>query len=130
MSSAKKESTKPTPPTTSETSGKDMVLLHSPTEDGEGIRAIRAKDDKVDLAELRPLKEGQDVSHSEVVRLTPHKELPALCDVDVMYSPNESESHQSTATDHAGPPRVASRAYRKNWDTIFTSAKPNKNLLN
>ena len=108
----------------------DVVLLHSPTEDGEGVRAVRSRPGRLDFTELRPLEEGKDVSHSEVIKLTPHEKTPRICDVDVIYGPEEKAETQS-AQSHAGPARIASDAYRKNWDQVFKlrSKKPPKDTL-
>ena len=40
----------------------DVVLLHSRTEDGQGIRALRARARQLELAEIRPLKEDDKPS--------------------------------------------------------------------
>jgi hypothetical protein len=110
----------------------DLMILHSATPDGEAIHALRSRPGRLDLAELRPLKNGQDVSHFEVVNLKPHKDMPNLCDVDVLYSPKKVESEQ-TVSHHAGPPAVATEAYRKNWNRVFSTSvrkKPKNPLLN
>jgi len=73
MSESPKDESKP----------QDVVLLHSPTEDGEGIRVLRARQQHdesaraneeaacvVEVGEVRPLKEGKPIS-GEVVRLKP-----------------------------------------------------------
>lgn len=89
----------------------DVVLMHSRTDDGEGVRVLRARDGKLETGEVRALKEGVPVS-GEVVTLTQRKEHPALWDVDVHCRTKPTRSH-------AGPARVSSRAYRDNWDVIF-----------
>ena len=63
----------------------DVVLLCSPTADGEGVNALRARKNRVELAEIRPLKEGQPVVAGEVARLKPREEMPGVCDVEVTY---------------------------------------------
>ena len=73
-----------------EQADRDVMILHSVTPDGEAINALRSRQGRLDMTELRPLKDGQDVSHSEVVKLKPHKDMPIVCDVDVLYSPEES----------------------------------------
>jgi hypothetical protein len=93
----------------------DVVLLHSRTEDGTGIRVIRARDDRVEAGEIRAAREGVPLVSGEVVRLTPREDSPLLWNVDVQYRVEASSAH-------AGPARVASRNYRQNWDAVF--AKP------
>lgn len=102
----------------------DVVLLHSRTEDGQGVRALRSRPSKLELTEIRPVKQGKPLMTGEVVRLRPRKESPLLCDVDVEYS------SETAAGDHDGPPRVASRAYRSNWDAVFGTARRKPRVLN
>lgn len=90
---------------------KDVVLMHSRTEDGEGIRVIRSREGRIEAGELRALKEGVPIS-GEVVSLAPRNDQPLLWDVKVQCRVESAQSH-------AGPARVSSRAYRKNWDGIF-----------
>src|SRR5262249_37998443 len=64
----------------------DVVLLHSPAENGEGIRVIRRREDTIELGELRPMREGRPIS-GEVVRLTQRKEHTLLFDCEVLVPP-------------------------------------------
>lgn len=84
--------------------------MHSRTDDGQGIRVLRAREGRVEAGELRAMKEGAPIS-GEVVSLKQRQEHPLLWDVDVQYRPRTNS--------HAGPARVSSRAYRDNWDSIF-----------
>ena len=93
----------------------DVVLLCSPTEDGEGVNALRARQNRLEVAEIRPLKEGQPVVAGEVAQLKPREDMPLLFDVDVSYR----APTPPIRSDHAGPARIASRSYRKNWDRVF-----------
>jgi hypothetical protein len=99
----------------------DVVLVHGRTEDGEGVRALRSRPKRLDLAEIRPVKQGQPLQGGELVRLRRRGEGPLLYDVEVQHA-DESDA----SADHAGPPRVTSSAYRRNWETIFgkKSRKP------
>ena len=110
---------------------KDVVLLHAPTEDNAGYRAVRAREGRLELAEIRPAKEGQPLS-GELVRLRPRPEFPLLCDVEVLFRPQDAgdgdavgrgagdgAAEPAADTGHGGPPRVSSRSYRKNWDEVF-----------
>ncbi len=92
----------------------DVFLLHSPTEDGGGMRGVRARRGTMQWAEVRPVREGQPLGPAELVRLRPRPESPRLLDVDVQYSPEETAS-----TGHDGPARVTSTAYRQNWEAVF-----------
>lgn len=92
----------------------DVVLVHGRTEDGEGVRALRSRPRRLDLAEIRPVKQGKPLQGGELVRLRQRGESPLLYDVEVQYA-EESD----TSADHAGPPRVTSSAYRRNWEAVF-----------
>ncbi len=107
----------------------DIVLMHSPTEDGEGYNALRSRPGRLDLAEIRPVREGSDVSRNEVISLKPRDEAPFMADVETVYSPEEIEENHRSLGGHAGPPRIATRAYRDNWSGIFRSKTRNKNTL-
>jgi hypothetical protein len=91
----------------------DVLLLHSPTEDGEGVRVVRAREERLELGEVRPLKEGKPI-RGEVVRLKPREGTPRVCDVEVM-----AKVDAPAAPAMKGPAQVASRAYRDSWDRIF-----------
>lgn len=116
---------------TGETSDKlakphDVVLLHGTTEDGEGIRALRSRPKKLELAEIRPVKEGKPImSGGEVVRLQQREENPLLYDVEVQHREPAPKTH----TDHAGPPRIASQEYRNNWEAIFGKPRRKRKAL-
>lgn len=103
----------------------DVVLLHSPTEAGDGIRVVRKRDETIELGELRPMREGQPI-HGDVVRLKPREEHALLFDCEVLVpsqKPKEPEAVPEPAKPkqlgHKGPPRVTSDAYRGGWDLIF-----------
>lgn len=133
MSDAVKKDEKPEAPK------QDVVLLHSPTEDGEGIRVLRAReareDEKaekpeqncvVEVGEVRPLKPGKPIS-GEVVRLMPREGAPRVCDVEVMANVTASQPHKGAHQEpHKGPAQVATKAYRTSWERIFggPSAQP------
>lgn len=90
----------------------DVVLVHGRTEDGEGLRALRSRPDRLDLAELRPLRHGRPFQGAgEVVRLRQRGESRLLYDVDVQYRGEEQLG--------SGPPKVATQTYRDNWEVIF-----------
>lgn len=120
----------------------DVVLLHSPTETGDGIRVVRKRQDTIELGELRPMREGQPI-HGDVVRLTPREDHALLFDCEVVVpsqarsEPLETkpspapaapppERREPAKLSHKGPPRVTSDAYRGGWDAIF-GKRPDKN---
>jgi hypothetical protein len=94
----------------------DVLFLHSPTEDGEGIRVVRAREDRVEAGELRAMKEGQPLVAGEVVNLTPRPEQPRVCDVKVVAKVTPPKA---AAPAPKGPAQVATRAYRESWERIF-----------
>ena len=98
----------------------DVVFLQGPTDDGEGTRALRSRPGKLELAELRPIREGRPLEKtSELVGLRPTR-LPLMYEVEtLMKKPEPAEEKPTAATGHEGPPRVSSDAYRKNYDRIF-----------
>ena len=121
----------------------DVVLLHGPSEAGDGIRVVRKREDSIELGELRPMREGQPI-HGEVVRLRQREEHALLFDCEVLVpapartdaSPASEPAQQEAASTakapalvpeerapkalpHKGPPRVTSDAYRGGWELIF-----------
>jgi hypothetical protein len=94
----------------------DMVLLHSPTEDGAGVRVVRARRGNIELGEVRPLVEGKPV-HGDVVSLKPREGEPRICDVHVEYAKSEAKD---------GPAQVATETYRDNWEATFGSKRTKK----
>lgn len=89
----------------------DIVILHSPTEDGEGARVLRAREGRVEAGEVRPMKEGKPIA-GEVVTLKPREGQPWLCDVKVDYAPPpKAATHK--------PAQVATHAYRESWERTF-----------
>lgn len=90
----------------------DVVLLHGPTDDGGGLRALRSRPGRLELAEIRPVKKGAPMHAGELVQLKARKGSPLLWDVDVQYSAAEEQGHD-------GPARVTSEQYRRNWEEAF-----------
>lgn len=99
----------------------DVAIVGPPTEDGQGRRVIRIRDDGASVGEVRPVPEGKPILPSaEVVALTPREGAPGhVRDVKVLHAPTAP-----APTAHKGPPKVASDAYRAGWDRLF-GAKPN-----
>jgi hypothetical protein len=108
-----------TPPENKAPSG-DVVLLHSATEDKNGVRVIRAREGRVEVGELRPLEEGKALGSGEIVELSRREESERLYDVKVVHnlaSPTTPSSSKDAS--HKGPARVNSKSYRDRWDSIF-----------
>ncbi len=116
--------------------GFDVVLLHGATDDGQGVKVLRARSGRVEAGEVRPLREGRPLAAGgEVVRLAPRKDAPALFDVHVEHvvSAAPGPSHEPASAPerreregHAalsGPAQVANRAYRDSWERTFGARK-------
>jgi len=110
-----------------EPEGSDIALIHGKTADGEGLRIIRRREDRIELGAVRPLKEGAPIA-GEVVSLTPRPEFPLLCDVKVHCSAPVARGDVAEAPRH-GPAQVATDQYRENWDRIWQK-KPKAELAN
>ncbi len=114
---------------------RDVVLVHGLTEDRKGLRVLRAREQSIEAGEVRPLKEGQPITN-DVVRLHPREGAPFVYDVETTYAcrpvasaestqslrERGSEVRQQASLAHPGPARVASQAYRENWDAIWAKA--------
>ena len=97
--------------------GADIALIHGKTADGEGLRIIRQRDDRIEVGAVRPLKHGAPIT-GEVVSLTPRPEFPLLCDVKVELEAPAAAKDRAEPSRH-GPAQVATAAYRDNWDRIW-----------
>jgi hypothetical protein len=113
----------------------DVLLFHSPTEDGKGLRAIRKRNEQVELCSVRAARDGEPL-HGELATLRQRSGAPHLYDVEVHYAPpgagpprTEDPASTPPATDRqtTGPAQVASPTYRKGWDRIWGS-KPKRSL--
>jgi hypothetical protein len=99
----------------------DVVLLHSPTDDGEGIRVIRSRTGRpLEAGEVRAMKEGKPITGGEVVSLKPRAGAPRLCDVEVVAQMPKAAggAAEPRAVTH-GPAQVATDAYRASWERTF-----------
>ena len=106
----------------------DVVLMGGATEDGEGARVLRARPGRIDAGEVRPMREGRPIAGGEVVRLERRADTPALFDVHVECAvpptaTSAMEQPTSAARSDGGPPQVATRAYRDNWEVTFGSRR-------
>jgi hypothetical protein len=109
----------------------DVVLLQGPTDDGAGVRVLRARENRLETGEIRPLKDGQPLVAGEVVKLVP-REKSRVCDVQVIAKIGAKEAGVARAATSAqvGPAQVATRAYRDSWDRIFGEPVKREALLN
>ena len=96
----------------------DVVILGPPTADGAGVHVLRAREEKVELGELRALEEGRPIV-GEVVTLAPRKDNPRVCDVKDSFHAPGAAAGPALALAHKGPAKVATEAYREGWDEIF-----------
>lgn len=100
---------------------RDVALVGGPTEDRKGLRVLRAREDRLEVGEVRPLEQGQPIT-GEVVRLRPRPGAPRICDVETQLSAEElARAQGGRSLSHAGPAQVASDKYRANWDAIYRS---------
>jgi hypothetical protein len=104
---------------------KDVVLLCGPTEDGGGVQVLRAREDRVETGEVRPVKDGQPIV-GDVVKLTQHADEPRLCDVEVLHEGERAAPKKSAGAKtsggrltRGGPAQVATKAYRDQWTRVF-----------
>lgn len=113
---------------------RDIAILGGPTEDGQGAQVLRIRDGSISAGELRPAKEGQPITHSELVRLRPVGASERICEIEVLHAPHEShdsaDSADSTgpsAEARSRPARVSSERYRRNWGAIFDAKRKTLN---
>lgn len=99
--------------TTPATVNNDVVMIHSPHDDGEGYNVLRMRDGSLELGAIRNIREGAPI-HGDVVSLTQRKENERLYNVETLVKaprPPEPARH--------GPAQVATDRYRTNWENIF-----------
>lgn len=101
----------------------DVVLVHSPTEDGKGARVIRLREERVEAGEVRPLEEGKPIA-GEVVKLQPRDESGRVCDVETVVAAPKREPRPTSK----GPAQIASDDYRDNWGRIFGERSDAKSI--
>jgi hypothetical protein len=113
----KRKATKPAVPATEQSSRPDFAILGGPTEDGQGAHLLRIREGSVSAGEIRPVREGEPITHKELVRLHPVDAERRICRVETLHEPPEAPLPSSGS----GPARVSNERYRKNWDKIFDS---------
>ncbi len=98
----------------------DVVLMHGPTNDGEGARVLRARPGRIDTGEVRPMREGRPLlAGAEVVRLERRADAPALFDVHVECAVPPGNAPKRLTPAQNGPAQVATPEYRENWELTF-----------
>ena len=112
-----------------ERDGADVALIHGRTPDGEGLRIIRKRADRLEVGAVHPLKNGAPIN-GEVVSLKPRPEFPLLCDVKTELEAPEAARADTASRGRSGPPQVATDSYRENWDRIWNKSKPAPELAN
>lgn len=108
---------------------KDIAILSGPTEDGQGARVVRIREGgAVSAGEIRPVREGEPLNQSELVRLHPLDENKRVCAVEVLHAPkSQPDQAKDLKPEHsddrktAGPVRVSNEKYRQNWSVVFGS---------
>lgn len=103
---------------------KDIAILSGPTDDGQGARVVRIREGgDVSAGEIRPVREGEPLNQSELVRLHPLDTNKRVCAVEVLHGPGDAEPETAAAKRAAGggPARVSNAKYRQNWSVIFGS---------
>ncbi|HTM45007.1 MAG TPA: hypothetical protein VL137_08640 [Polyangiaceae bacterium] len=109
----------------------DVALICAVSPDGDGVHVLRRRNNRIEAGVAHALREGEPI-HGEVVKLTPRKNFPLLCDVEVQLAspehaaPSDVPSNRETT----GPAQVASDSYRRNWDAIWKRPTNTKRLPN
>ena len=107
---------------------KDIAIVSGPTEDGRGARVVRIREGgEVSAGEIRPVREGEPIHRSELVRLHPLSANKRVCAVEVLHAPSAAARQDKPAKQAAPPPakrsagpvRVSNHKYRQNWNAIF-----------
>ncbi len=92
----------------------DVALVVGATDDAEKLAVLRKRGERVEAAVLSKAEQGKPI-HGNLVKLSPREE-PHLYDVETL--------HEAPRTDRAGPPQVATEAYREGWDRLFAKKRP------
>lgn len=99
--------------TTTPTETKDVVMLHSQHDDGQGYNVLRVRDGSLEVGAIRNIREGAPI-HGDVVSLTQRKENERLYNVETLV-----KASPPPAAPRHGPAQVAIDKYRTNWEHIF-----------
>lgn len=98
----------------------DVLLVGGQVPGSDAYRVLRARQERLEVGELRQLKEGKPID-GDVVKLKPRPEHERLFEVETLASSEELRQ----AAGHSGPPQVATDQYRENWSRVFGSERPN-----
>lgn len=104
----------------------DFAILGGPTEDGEGTHLVRIKEGSISTGEIRPVKEGEPVTHRELVRLHPVDPERRVMRVETLHAPETPPEAPRESQSLSRPARVSNERYRKNYDAIFEAKRPKK----
>lgn len=96
----------------------DFAILGGPTDDGQGTHLVRFRDGEISAGEIRPVKEGEPVTHRELVRLHPLEGDQRVVRVETLHEPARAPKSR--------PARVSNERYRKNYDAIFDAKRGKK----
>ncbi|HHH27250.1 MAG TPA: hypothetical protein ENK57_02720 [Polyangiaceae bacterium] len=102
------------------TKAKDLVFVGGRTDDG-GFRVLRSRENRLEVGEMRAPREGQPLM-GELVKLEPSEEHEQLFECETLV--------ESPVRTKAGPPQVASEAYRSGWERIFGGDGEDPSALN
>jgi hypothetical protein len=102
------------------TTKRDVALIRGRTADGEGLSILRQRAERLEIGEVRPLKEGRPIQ-GELVSLKPRPDFPLLCDVQVELPSRAPAANEPKPARKGGPAQVATDSYRENWDVVFRS---------
>ena len=101
---------------------RDVVLVYGRAKKKGAYKVLRAREERLELGELREAKEGERVD-GDLVKLKPREDDRQLFDVEVVAPASETTASPPAAPERDGPAQVASDSYRKNWDEVFGDRK-------
>jgi hypothetical protein len=96
---------------------KDVVMIHSPHDDGQGYNVLRMREGSVEVGAIRNIREGAPI-HGDVVSLSQRKENERLYNVETLV-----KTPRAADPARHGPAQVATNTYRTNWEQIFGKAR-------
>jgi hypothetical protein len=106
----------------------DVAMVIDRTEDAQGYRVLRHRDNHVEIGTMRPLQEGRPID-GEVISLEPRQDAPFLYNVKTeLGDPHAARRATERRLTSDGPAQIATEQYRAGWDAIWgrTGAdKPN-----
>lgn len=96
----------------------DEFHVKAPLPGGEGVIGIRRQGDKESLSVMVPARPGELLEEgTEIVKSKIRANDPGVYDLKSVYK-------------HKGPARVATPAFRENYDQIFGRKKNSKRVWN